>query len=106
MATIESDNSSNNKTTPEGDTKSTNRKQSSTTVNVPPKPPDNGNVQVSSTPLHNEYNSDELPDLVLPHTRSVVTSPRTQHTAQSDSGTEQTPKRNHQENMSQPSTTP
>ena len=67
-------------------------------------------MQDTTTLLHKdvppEYNSDELPDLVLPETRSVITGPLTPHIAHNDGGTEQTPNRTQPENTSQPSTTP
>ena len=114
VVTIESVHPSNNKKTSEGETQNSTTAEASTTSS---KPSNNGKMRVSTTPIHSDalpkYNSDELPDLVLPHTRSVVTSPRsgvtspqTPHVAHSNIGTEQTPKGTQPENMSQPSTTP
>ena len=88
--------------TPEG----INKINDSHRINLTPgKSPRDDNVQFSNTPLH-DYNSDELPDLVLPYARTVVTSPEPEQNTYSGSGTEQTPKKNHLENISQPSTTP
>ena len=95
VATIESVNVP--KTISEGDPTNTNGSHF-TTMSL--KPPDKDNVQA------NEYSSDELPDLVLPYTRSVITSPPNQCTTQNNNGTEQTPKRNQTGSTSQPSTTP
>ena len=53
-----------------------------------------------------EYNSDELPDLVLAQTRSVATDSLIQDTAHNGINAAQTPIRTHSENNSQPSTTP
>ena len=107
VVTIEPANCSHNITTLDGETDGTTTTRSATTS---PKPPNKCNDQVSTTSIHkdvlSEYNSDELPDLVLPQTRSVTTDPRIPHIAHNNSSTEQTPKRTQPENMSQPSTTP
>ena len=60
----------------------------------------------SQKDVPSDYNSDELPDLVLPQTRSVITGSLILPNAHNDSSTEQTPSRTQLENISQLSTTP
>ena len=107
VLTNEPADSTNNKLILDDETKNNKETQS----NIPsPMSPNEDNVHANTRIPHHvalpNYNSDELPDLILPNTRSVVTSPRTPHIAYSNSGTEQTPNRAQSESMSQPSTTP